>query len=114
MLQAISNMLPAMAEPRFGVVSPEGLTRVPERPARASLDDLNGRTICEVWDWLYRGDLIFEGLRDELRSRYPGIKIVGYENFGNIHGPDAARVLRQLPELLKEHGCDAVIAGVGA
>ena len=107
-------MLPEMSEPAFRVVAPEGLTRVPEPPPRARLEDLEGKTVCEVWDWLYRGDLIFETLREELLARYPNLKIVGYEKFGNIHGPDAAAVLRRLPELLKKEGCDAVIAGVGA
>jgi hypothetical protein len=59
------DMLAAMAEPRLAVVSPEGMTRVPERPSRASVTDLNGRTICEVVDRI--PDLLAAGTGPERR-----------------------------------------------
>lgn len=101
-------------EVAYEVVSPEGRAVVHQAPARAALSSLDGKTVCEVWDWLYRGDLMFRALREGLRTRHPNLRVVGYDSFGNIHGPDAARVLRELPDRLRRHGCDAVIAGVGA
>jgi hypothetical protein len=40
--------------------------------------------------------------------------VVEHPAFGNIHGPDAGRVIGRLPDLLREHRCDAVITAVGA
>ena len=98
----------------YEVVSPEGATVVNQAPPRTPLSSLDAKTICEVWDWLYRGDLVFRALREALLARHPNLRVVSYDSFGNIHGPDAARVLRELPDRLRRHGCDAVIAGVGA
>ena len=50
---------------------------------------------------------------DKLRSRFPNIEFVEYPVFGNIHGADENEIVRQLPERLKELGCDAVVVGVG-
>jgi hypothetical protein len=101
-------------QPRYRVVSPEGRVLVRSRPARKPLESLAGKTICEVWDHLYKGDLVFAALRQRLRELYPGVRVVEHPAFGNIHGPDAGRVIGRLPGLLREHGCDAVITAVGA
>ena len=55
---------------------------------------------------------MFEAWREELPKRYPGIKFVGWREFGEIHGADEHAVLAELPDLLKKHGVDAVICGV--
>ncbi|MBJ7600639.1 hypothetical protein [Candidatus Nephthysia bennettiae] len=101
-------------QPRYRVVSPEGRVVVRSRPARKPLESLAGKTICEVWDHLYKGDLVFAALRQRLRELYPGVRVVEHPAFGNVHGPDAARVIGRLPDLLREHRCDAVITAVGA
>jgi hypothetical protein len=77
------------------------------------LDDLSGKVVAEVWDWVYEGDRAFPIIREELQRRFPGLTVVDYTHFGNIHGGDEAEVLAQLPERLREHRCDAVIVGVG-
>jgi hypothetical protein len=48
-----------------------------------------------------------------LRKIYPSLKFIEYTQFGNTHGSTEAEVIRTLPTLLKEHGCDGVISGVG-
>jgi hypothetical protein len=48
-----------------------------------------------------------------LRNVYPSIKFVEYTKFPNTHASDEAQVIKNLPELLRENGCDAVISGVG-
>ena len=75
--------------------------------------DLNGKTICELSDYSFRGEEIFPIVRELLRQQYPGIKFVEYTNFGNTHGAAEAKVIQNLPAMLKEHGCDGVISGVG-
>lgn len=76
--------------------------------------DLNGKTIAELWDQMFRGELIYPVIRDALRSRYPGVKFVDYTHFGNTHGAGQNALIADLPRLLAEKGCDAVISGIGA
>lgn len=97
----------------YSVVWPRSEKTVDITPLAKRLDTLEGKTVCELWDYLFRGDEIFPWLEDELRERYPGIKFVRYDEFGSTHGEDEAEVLRNLPQRLKELGADAVISGMG-
>jgi hypothetical protein len=102
-----------MSEPRYDVVWPlsakaDAGNTLPER-----LDTLDGKVIAELWDYLYEGDRAYPLLREELTRRFPSARFVEYPVFGNIHGPDELEVVARLPELLREHGVDAVICGVG-
>lgn len=97
----------------FEVVSP-----VPPSTYRAGVTgeqllDLNGKTICELWDDLFRGPEIFAVLREELRRRFPSISFVGHEAFGNIHDLGPTEMDGYLVDLLRVRRCDGVIAGVG-
>jgi len=65
-----------------------------------SIPGLNGVTIGEMWDWLYKGDSLFPIVREELRKRYPDIKFVEYPVIGNIHGPDENEIVAGLLQLL--------------
>ena len=100
-------------EPDYDVVWPLGARLIEQRLLPRRLDTLDGKVIAEVWDWMYEGDRAFPILREELTARYPAVRFVDYTHFGNIHGHDEAEVVERLPELLREHGVDAVIAGVG-
>lgn len=82
------------------------------RPSQR-LNTLAGKTICELWNWSFRGDEIFPMLEQELAKRYPGSKFVSYKAFGPTHGAEEATVLAALPDKLKQNRCDAVISGVG-
>ncbi|MEM7252066.1 MAG: hypothetical protein AAF493_11620 [Pseudomonadota bacterium] len=95
------------------VVWPRSEKTVDITPLAPRLDTLEGKTVCELWDYLFRGDEIFPWLEDELRSRYPGVKFVRYDEFGSTQGEDEAEVLANLPKRLKELGADAVISGMG-
>jgi hypothetical protein len=77
------------------------------------LDTLEGKVVCELWDWVFKGDVIFEVFEKELAKRYPGIKFVSWREFGEIHGANEKAVLESLPEKLRSCNCDAVICGVG-
>lgn len=99
------------SEPTYDVVWPLGHEVQEELTFGDRLADLNGKTIAELQDvpdgrW-------FPVLREELKRRYPGLKIVDYETFGLTHGPDERQVVAELPAKLKEFGVDAVISGVG-
>ncbi|MFH1485946.1 MAG: hypothetical protein ABIH46_07740 [Chloroflexota bacterium] len=103
-----------MAEPVYEVVWPLGRSTYEVIPRTRQVPDLAGKTVCELWEYLFRGEEIFPMLRELLSKKYPGIKIVDYAVFGNTHGPKEKEVIAALPGLLREHGCDAVISGVGA
>lgn len=77
------------------------------------LDTLEGKTICELWEWLFYGEEIFPEIEKELSKRYPGVKFVGYEAFGSTGGGTQAEMIPALPGKLKQQKCDAVISGVG-
>ncbi|MBI4308558.1 MAG: hypothetical protein HY684_07125 [Chloroflexi bacterium] len=57
---------------------------------------------------------MFPIIEEKLRQRYPDLKFVRWDAFGNIQGPDEPEVIAALPGLLRKHGCDIVISGVGA
>ncbi|HSQ03201.1 MAG TPA: UGSC family (seleno)protein, partial [Burkholderiales bacterium] len=67
-----------------------------------------------LWDYIFRGELIYPLLREKLRARYPGVKFIDYTEFGNIHGPKQREIVAGLAGKLKALGCDAVISGIGA
>ncbi len=77
------------------------------------LKTLEGKTVCELWDGIFRGDEIFPMLEKKLSERYPGVKFVSWTDFprGRDHGlPD----WKTHPGLMAEKGCDAVMVGTGA
>jgi len=98
----------------FEVLWPLGRKAVRPRAAAASLADLSGKTVAELWDYIFRGELIYPLLREHLRARYPGVKFIEYREFGNIHGPRQREIVAGLGDRLKALGCDAVISGIGA
>ena len=100
--------------PVFEVVWPLGKLRAEEVTPGPRVSDLAGKTVGQVWDWAFKGDQMFPIIQEKLKQRYPGIKFVDYSAFGNTHGRDEVKVLAELPEKLKQHGCDVVISGVGA
>ncbi len=103
-----------MGEPAYDVVWPLGKTASEMGKLATRLSGLNGKTVCEVYGAIFKSELIFPSLREALRERYPDIKFVDYTNFGNIiHSPNEKELLAGLPDLLRKHGCDAVVAGVG-
>lgn len=102
------------AEPVFETVWPLGPKAYADRDPNARVTDLSGKVVAELWDYLFRGEDIFPLLREELTARYPGIRFVNYDVFGNVHGPRQRELLDRVPELLKQHKVDAVISAIGA
>lgn len=76
--------------------------------------DLSGKTVAAIWDYLFRGDEMFDIVSRKLAETYPGMKFVRHDVFGNTHGSRQKELLAAVPEKLKEHRVDAVIASVGA
>ncbi|HXF67988.1 MAG TPA: hypothetical protein VNK67_14990 [Burkholderiales bacterium] len=106
--------MPSNSQPRYEVLWPLGRRAVEPRAVAPRLPDLAGRTICELWDVIFRGETIYPLVRDYIRARYPGVRFVEYTEFGNFYGPRGAEVARALPEKLRAHRCEAAIVGIGA
>ena len=102
------------AEAAFEVVWPLGKLAAKPVVSAPPIVDLNGKTVCELWDGVFRGDEIYPILRAELQKQFPGVKIVDYKTMGNTHDRNEREYVANLPGLLRQHGVDAVISAVGA
>lgn len=102
------------SEPRYDVLWPLSRRAVRETRAAPRLPDLNGKTVAELWDVIFRGETIYPLVRDYIKARFPGVKFVGYSEFGNFHGAREHEVSAAIPDKLRAHGADAVIVGIGA
>ncbi len=104
---------PDSTQPIYEVVSPLGPSAAePVRPS-PPIADLRDKTIGELWDYVFKGDQMFRIIRRVLSERYPGVRFVPFETFGNTHGKDEERIVAALPSMLRDLGADAVISGVG-
>jgi hypothetical protein len=98
---------------KYEVVWPLGRMRVKPGSGAPRLNTLAGKTICELWNYVYGGDLSFPIIEKLLKEQYPNIKFINYAAFGNTHGKNEREVIEALPRKLAEYGCDAVISGIG-
>ncbi|MFP5489746.1 MAG: hypothetical protein ACLGHQ_15750 [Acidimicrobiia bacterium] len=103
----------AATEPRYDVVWPRSPRGVQRRRRADRLESLDGARVAFLWDHVFRGDELFPMLATELRARFDGIEIVGYEEFGNLHGADEVERVGRLPDDLRTRGVDAVVSGMG-
>jgi hypothetical protein len=92
---------------------PRGAKAAGAKPLAKRLDSLEGKTIAFLWDYMFRGDEIFPLIERELSAKYPGIKFIGYDNFGTTHGGGEREVIRKLPDDIRTHGIDAIVSGMG-
>ena len=76
------------------------------------LDTLEGKTVAQLWDELFKGDVVFEHLEEGLKKRYPGINFVSWREFGSTHGGNEKAALAALPQKLRDLGVDAVMSGM--
>ena len=76
------------------------------------LATLEGKTVAQLWDYLFKGDRVFELLEAGLKARFPGVRFVSWREFGSTHGGEEKAALAALPARFKELGVDAVISGM--
>ena len=96
----------------YEVFWPRAERRQARKALAPRLDTLSGKTIALVWDYLFKGDEIMRTLQDALTARFPDVRFIGWEVFGNTHGGDERKVVAELPGRLKELGAHAVISGM--
>src|ERR1700741_1997613 len=95
---------------KYEVVWPRGERRQVVRPLAKRLDTLNGKTVAQLWDYLFFGDEVFAALEAKLRDRYPQVKFVSWREFGSTHATNEKELLASLPQRFKEMGVDAGIS----
>jgi hypothetical protein len=75
--------------------------------------NLDAKTVAFLWDYQFEGDKLYPMIKQELQHRFPEVRFLGYELFGNFHTNQEGEILAALPEKLHSLGCDAAIIGVG-
>ena len=91
---------------------PRGARQQRARALAPRLSTLEGKTVAQLWDQLFKGDVIFEILEESLKARFPGVKFVSWREFGSTHGGEEKEALAALPAKFKALGVDAVISGM--
>ena len=102
---------------KMGVISPEGLQlRAPGAVSR-HLDTMAGKTIGEVYNNHFKGELMFQTYRRLFKARFPGVKIIPYDRFPIVYvGGDPSsqkKTAKEIAALAKAWGVDALISGNG-
>jgi hypothetical protein len=96
----------------YEVVWPSGERKTAVRPLARRLDTLNGKTVAQLWDYLFAGDEVFGALEETLRERYPDVKFISWREFGSTHAVNEKELLASLPQRFKELGVDAAISSM--
>lgn len=103
---------------RYEVVSPAGGEAIAQKGIAPRLADLNGKTVGEIWNGVFKGEQTFPVLREQLKARFPGINIIPYTEFPHLYGGDnpaaQKKLAAEIAALAIAKGCDAVISGNGA
>jgi hypothetical protein len=96
----------------YDVVWPCGERKQSLRPLAKRLDTLAGKTIAQLWDFLFAGDEVFAALEVKLREQYPDVKFVSCREFGSTHAVNEKELLASLPQRFKELGVAAAISSM--
>ncbi|MBI2847694.1 MAG: hypothetical protein HYX83_00810 [Chloroflexi bacterium] len=103
---------------RLEVLNPLSMEPNATLSAKPRLNDLNGKTICEVWNGAHwRAPETFPYIRELLKQRFSDIKFIPYTEFPPYSGPVRELTLygksEEITPVIKERRCDAVILGNG-
>jgi hypothetical protein len=101
-------------EPIYEVVWPISKRAVKKTLAANRIPDLNGKVIVELWDVIFRGEVIYPLVREYIKKRFPNVQFVPYTEIGNFHGAREHQVTATIADKLKFFKADAAIVGIGA
>ena len=95
----------------YPVVSPLGrrARRATQRTARRRT--LDGAVIAQLSNHKFDSEFTFDVIEKALVKRFPTVKFVSHERFGDTYGTREADVIRDLPEKLRLFEVDLVISG---
>ena len=106
-----------MSADELEVISPLGLPVTQNKGIAPRLPTLEGKTVGEVYNHHFKGDQMFALYRQLLQQRYPGVRIVPYNEMpASYVGGDSAsqrRIAQEVAAQAKQKGIDALIAGNG-
>lgn len=94
---------------RVKVYDPTGLVETTLLHA-PRLDTLAGKTICELSNYAWEHHRIFPVLREALQKQYPTAKFVPYDEA--FSSRSELENFELVGKVVKQKGCDAVIAGI--
>jgi len=101
----------------MGVISPEGLQLREIGGVSRHLDTLAGKTIGEVYNNHFKGELMFQTYRRLFKERFPGVRIIPFDKFPTVYvGGDPAsqkKTAKEIAALAKQWEVDAIITGNG-
>ena len=101
----------------MGVISPEGLPQGAISNVARHLDTLDGKTIGEVYNNHFKGELMFQTYRRLFKEKYKNVKIIPFTEFPIVYvGGDAEsqkKIAKEIAALAKLKGVDAIITGNG-
>ncbi len=98
----------------YEIVRPTGKVTVKATTPAPRVDTLNGKTICEVYNDMFRGDRTFPKIRELLKKQYQNVNIVPYSEFPSLEVAGIIEdKLKDLSAKLKQKQCDVLIAGNG-
>jgi hypothetical protein len=101
----------------MAVISPAGLQLRAAGRVSPHLDTLEGKTIGEVYNNHFQGELMFQTYRRLFKERHPGVRIIPFDEFPIVYvGGDPAtqkRTAREIAALATEWEVDAIITGNG-
>lgn len=100
------------ADGLYEVVWPRGERKQALRPLARRLDTLAGKTVAQLWDYLFAGDEVFATLEQTLRAQFPDVRFVSWREFGSTHAVNEKELLASLPRRFKELGVDAAISSM--
>ena len=102
-------------EEKYEVVSPVAERNIKMITMSPRLDTLEGKTVCELWNESFKANVTFPVIRELLKKKYPGIKVIPYTEMPRHHMMEDPGITNAASEALiaalKEKGCDAVISG---
>jgi hypothetical protein len=101
-------------EPVYEVLAPTGWVAQDDIPVNLRPKNLSHKTVAFVWDYLFQGPVMFDAVRQLIAARFSQVRFVDHEDFGDIHGLDAPRVLEDLPDKLRAARPDVAVVAVGA
>src|SRR5262249_46508321 len=111
-MQEVCDMSRKSNDGYYEAYWPRGPRQQKTRALAPRLDTLEGKTVAQLWDQLFKGDVVFEMLEEGLKARFPGVKFVSGRELGSAQGGEEREVLAALPEKFKALGVDAVISGM--
>ena len=113
-----SNGAPGRStEPVYSVVSPIGESTVKLISMTPRPNTLAGKTACMVSNRSFKADIVLPAIADQLKQRYPDIKIVSHREMPMAPLPTTPDNPQQHAETLraalKAKGCSVVVTGDG-